>query len=238
MIEKPQLRNPILVEGLPGIGFVANIACLHLIKELKAKRFCNIYSPHFQAMALTDESGRLRPPIDELYAASVRSTEHDLIILYGNAQAHSSDGQYELCDRILEIVREFGCRSVITIGGLKTEYPVASPSVYCTATHREILERARGLGAKQINGRVFGAAGVLLGLAQIMNMTGLCVLVDTLGTYPDTPAAKVTLNFLSQYLGLQVDFAQLDAAIRVTREMLEGFTSGQEVGRPESTTLP
>jgi proteasome assembly chaperone (PAC2) family protein len=27
--EKPKLNDPILIEGLPGIGFVANIATLH-----------------------------------------------------------------------------------------------------------------------------------------------------------------------------------------------------------------
>ena len=32
--EKPVLNNPVLIEGLPGIGFVANIASLHLIQEL------------------------------------------------------------------------------------------------------------------------------------------------------------------------------------------------------------
>ncbi len=42
--EKPKLNNPILIEGLPGIGFVANIAALHLIKELKAKKFAEIIS--------------------------------------------------------------------------------------------------------------------------------------------------------------------------------------------------
>ena len=51
--EKPELNNPILIEGLPGIGFVANIAALHLIKELKAKRFVQIFSSSFQDFAVT-----------------------------------------------------------------------------------------------------------------------------------------------------------------------------------------
>jgi len=46
--EKPQLNNPILIEGLPGIGFVANIAALHLINELKAKKFASIVSASFR----------------------------------------------------------------------------------------------------------------------------------------------------------------------------------------------
>ena len=29
-------NNPVLIEGLPGIGFVANTAALHLVRELKA----------------------------------------------------------------------------------------------------------------------------------------------------------------------------------------------------------
>jgi uncharacterized protein (TIGR00162 family) len=237
MIEKPQLRYPILVEGLPGIGFVANIACLHLIRELKAKRFCSIYSPHFQVMALTNDHGRLRPLINELYAAQVPSLDHDIIILYGNAQAHASKGQYEVCDRILDTVCEMGCRKVITIGGLKREYPVTAPSVYCAATDTQTFEEAAGLGAKVVQGRVFGAAGVLVGLAQIKGMTGLCVLVETLGLYPDAPAARIVLNFLSRYLGLKVDFAQLDAAVQATHELLEGFFPDQQV-KKESTALP
>ena len=34
--EKPKLNDPILIEGLPGIGFVANIAALHLIQGVKS----------------------------------------------------------------------------------------------------------------------------------------------------------------------------------------------------------
>jgi proteasome assembly chaperone (PAC2) family protein len=41
--KKPKLKNPVLIEGLPGIGFVANIAALHLIRELKANLFAESY---------------------------------------------------------------------------------------------------------------------------------------------------------------------------------------------------
>ncbi|UCE16919.1 MAG: PAC2 family protein, partial [Candidatus Bathyarchaeota archaeon] len=47
MYEKPVLDNPILIEGLPGIGFVANIAALHLIQRLQAKMFAEIRSSSF-----------------------------------------------------------------------------------------------------------------------------------------------------------------------------------------------
>ena len=67
--EKPTLNDPILIEGLPGIGFVANIAAIHLIKELKAKRFVQIFSSSFQDFAITTGDGGARTPINELYYA-------------------------------------------------------------------------------------------------------------------------------------------------------------------------
>jgi len=47
IVNKMKFKNPILVEGLPGIGLVGKIAAKHLAKELKAKRIAEIYSPHF-----------------------------------------------------------------------------------------------------------------------------------------------------------------------------------------------
>ena len=95
--EKPQLNNPILIEGLPGIGFVANIAALHLIKELKAKRFIQIFSSSFQDFAVTTGDGGALSPINELFYVKRESGERDLIIWYGNTQALTTVGQYELC---------------------------------------------------------------------------------------------------------------------------------------------
>ena len=100
--EKPVLNDPILIEGLPGIGFVANIAALHLIKELKAKLFVQIFSSSFQDFAITTDDGGARTPINELYYAK-RDGERDLIIWYGNTQALTTVGQYELVGKVLDI---------------------------------------------------------------------------------------------------------------------------------------
>ena len=65
--EKPELNDPVLIEGLPGIGFVANIAALHLIKEFKAKLFAEIVSASFQDFAVTTGDGGASSPINKLY---------------------------------------------------------------------------------------------------------------------------------------------------------------------------
>ena len=228
-VEKPELHDPILIEGLPGIGFVANIACLHLINELKAKKFCEIHSSSFQALSVTTDKGLLRPPLNELYYVHDESYSHDLIILFGNTQALSAKGQYELCDKILDIAEDRGSRMVITIGGLKRDHVPSSPKVYCTATDLDTLDETMRLGADKIQGRVFGVAGLLLGLAKLRGLRGFCILSETPGLYPDALAAKVALEFLSRYLAVTVDLSRLDTAVEASSKLMGHLLHGDQL---------
>jgi len=228
-VEKPELHDPILIEGLPGIGFVANIACLHLINELKAKKFCEIHSSSFQALSVTTDKGLLRPPLNELYYVHDESYSHDLIILFGNTQALSAKGQYELCDKILDIAEDRDSRMVITIGGLKRDHVPSSPKVYCTATDLDTLDETMRLGADKIQGRVFGVAGLLLGLAKLRGLRGFCILSETPGLYPDALAAKVALEFLSRYLAVTVDLSRLDTAVEVSSKLMGHVLHGDQL---------
>ncbi len=125
--EKPKLNDPILIEGLPGIGFVANIAALHLITELKATCFAQIVSSSFQDFAVTTKGGGTCSPINELYFVKRENGQRDLIIWYGNTQALTTVGQYELCGKVLDISQELGCRFLISIGGYKKEESTTNP---------------------------------------------------------------------------------------------------------------
>jgi hypothetical protein len=227
--EKPALTNPVLIEGLPGIGFVANIAALHLIQELKAKRFAEIRSSSFQDFAITAKSGNARFPINELYYYKGRNGERDLIILYGNTQALTTLGQYELCGRILDIADELGCRYVITLGGLRKGEKVESPpKIYCAASDSEALKDAINLGAEIIEGQIFGVAGLLVGLSRLRGMKSYCLLAETPGYYPDASAAREVLRAISKMLRLNVNVSRLDLAVETTRRILESFGLGAQ----------
>jgi len=231
--EKPVLTDPVLIEGLPGIGFVANIAALHLIQELKAKPFAEIRLSSFQDVAITTEDGKARFPTNELYYYKGRSQdERDLIILYGNTQALTTVGQYELCGRVLDLAKEYGCRYVITLGGFRTEEKVtAPPKLYCAASDPETLKEAINLGAEVIEGQIFGVAGLLIGLCKLWNMRGFCLLGETQGFYPDASAAREVLNAISQILHLNVNMSRLEVAAEATRDILRSF--GLVVQPPE-----
>ena len=221
--EKPKLNDPILIEGLPGIGFVANIATLHLINELKAKRFVEIVSASFQDFAVTTEGGGARSPINELYYYKRDDGGRDLIIWYGNTQALTTFGQYELCGKVLDIAQELGCRFVISIGGFKKDEVQTVPAIYSAATDQETLKEALDLGTKVMVGHIFGIAGLLIGMSRLRNLKGFALLVDTLGMYPDANAARYALTALGKYLNLNIDLSKLDATADQTKKILESF---------------
>jgi uncharacterized protein (TIGR00162 family) len=221
--EKPELNDPILIEGLPGIGFVANIAALHLINELKAKRFAQIVSASFQDFAVTTESGGARSPINELYYVKREDGGRDLIVWHGNTQALTTFGQYELCGKVLDISQELGCRFIISIGGFKKDQVQAVPAIYSAATDQETLKEALDLGTKIMVGHVFGIAGLLVGLARLRNVKGFALLVDTLGMVPDLNATRYALAALGKYLKLDVDLSRLETSADQTKKILDSF---------------
>jgi hypothetical protein len=221
--EKPKLDNPVLIEGLPGIGFVANIAALHLIHELNARLFAEITSSSFQDLAVTTEKGGTRSPINQLYYYKSRDGGRDLIIWYGNTQALTTFGQYELCGRVLDLAEELGCHYIITLGGFKTEQTTTKPQIYCAATDPETLKTPLNLGAKIMVGQIFGLAGITIGIAKLRNLKAFSLLVETVGTYPDAEAAQQALTALNKFLNLKIDLTKLDVATEKTKKILESF---------------
>jgi uncharacterized protein (TIGR00162 family) len=216
--EKPKLNDPVLIEGLPGIGFVANIAALHLIKELKAKRFAEIVSASFQDFAVTTETGGASSPINELYYCKREDGGRDLIIWYGNTQALTTSGQYELVGKVLDIVQELGCRFVISIGGFKKDEVQNVPGIYTAATDLKTMKEALDLGTKVMVGHIFGIAGIVIGLAKLRDLKGFSVLVDTLGMFPDANATRYALTTVGKYLNLDVDLSKVDATADETKK--------------------
>jgi uncharacterized protein len=223
IVEKPQLNDPILIEGLPGIGFVANIAALHLINELKAIRFASIVSSSFQDFAVLTETGTARSPVNELYYVKRGDGGRDLIIWYGNTQALTTLGQYELCGKVLEIAQDMGCRFVISIGGFKKDEMKGPPAIYSAASDAATLKDALALGTKVMAGHIFGIAGLLVGLSRLRDLHGFALLVDTLGMYPDAVATRAALEFLNKYLNLTVNVDGVEAAADQTKKLLESF---------------
>ena len=223
IFEKPKLEKPVLIEGLPGIGFVANIAVVHLINELKAKRFAEIHSSAFQDLAITTEGGGARSPSNELYYYKDGNGVQDMIVWYGNTQALTTFGQYELCGKVLDLAEDLGCSLIITLGGYRQEEVKPVPQIYCAGSDSETLNEVLKLGAKIMVGQIFGVAGIMVGLSKLRGIKSFSLLVETLGAYPDANATRHALTTLNKFLKVNIDLSKLDSAAEQTRKTLESF---------------
>ena len=79
-----KLKNPILIEGLPGIGNVGKIAVDFLIDQLDHKIMYTIYSKSFPHSVFVNDGNIIEMPSVTLY--SVKLANRNLMLLSGDVQ--------------------------------------------------------------------------------------------------------------------------------------------------------
>ncbi len=214
--EKPELKDPVLVEGLPGVGNVGKLAADYLREQLKAKPIASIYSKHFPPQVYVSEEGIIRLVSNELsYRRGTKAGERDVIILGGDYQGISPEGQYELTYRVLEFCAALGVKEVYTLAGFAQGHVVENPRVLGAATTSARVEAMKKAGVvfsrNDPGGGLIGASGLFLGLGRTFGMEGVCLMGETSGYFVDPRSAEAVLKVLSTVLGLTVDFSELEA---------------------------
>ena len=55
-----QVKDPVFIVGLPGVGHVGKLVAEHLVEELDAEKVVEIYSKFFPPQVLVDENSEIR----------------------------------------------------------------------------------------------------------------------------------------------------------------------------------
>ncbi|MFH1285289.1 MAG: proteasome assembly chaperone family protein [Candidatus Micrarchaeota archaeon] len=216
-----KLKNPILIEGLPGIGLVGKLAAEHMIKELKAEKFAELYSPHFPHQVLMQKRGTMRMLKNKFYYwKNPKKGGRDLIILIGDVQAVTAEAQYEVSGKLLKFFLKMGGKTIYTLGGYGIGKTVEKPRVFGSATHMHVVEslKKHGIGFGEANGSIIGAAGLLLGLGKLKGLEGACLMGETHGGYVDAKAAQSVLEILNKVLDIKVDMTKLKERAKETEK--------------------
>jgi uncharacterized protein (TIGR00162 family) len=204
MLFKPQLKEPIFVEGLRGLGNVGMIAARHLIESTGAKVFAELYAPYFQDYVAVKRDGTCRPPRYRFYAAKTEKNHY--IILTGDSQPSIEDtvAHYDLCDEILDFAEKYGSKFIVTMGGVITTKP--GNDVYISATSEELAQKHQDKGAKIYGeGRIIGATGLLLGLAKRRGWKGICLLGATTGFGAERGVALSVFKILTSIVEAETE---------------------------------
>ena len=223
----PKTTNPILIEGLPGIGNVGKIAADFLVESLNAKKIYEIYSYSFPHSVFVNEENLVELPLVQIYYKKLKTRE--LMILAGDVQPLDEVNCYEFCQEILEIFKKHNGKEIITLGGMGLQEIPQNPKVYCTANQKEIIEKYKKYSPQlKTNtygtiGPIIGVTGLLVGLAKEEKIPAISLLAETFGhpTYLGIKGARQLLKVLQKSLDLNIKLNKLDEEIDEIEEEIK-----------------
>ncbi|MGM5487998.1 MAG: PAC2 family protein [Nanobdellota archaeon] len=221
----PKLNNPVLIEGLPGIGNVGKIVADYLIDNLKAKKLYSFFSHSFPHSAFINEENLVELPEIALYYVK-RQKKKDLLILAGDIQPNDEVSCYSFCEALLAILDEFDTKEIVTIGGIGLADIPEDPQVYATANSHEIIKRYKRHAP--IDNNVYGVVGPIVGVTGILvamaeQQETIALLAETFG-HPMTLGIKSSqkiLTILKKRFQFKANIKDLDEeALKVEKEIL------------------
>lgn len=228
--DRPQLKDPLLICGLPGSGYVAKIALDFLVTELKSTPLATIYSSSFPPQVLIRADGSAELSKHEI--SYVRGQNGDLLLYTGDAQPINPQAEYELSNKVLELAAELGVKKVFTLAAYITGQFVKTPRVFGTATSQDLLRLLVQNGVNVMSeGSITGMNGLIIGLAALKGMEGACLLGETSGYVMDPKASYAVLSLLKKLINLDIDLTLLEERAKqgeVLRSILESMRKSGE----------
>ncbi len=211
-IKDIDLNNPVLIEGLPGVGHVGKLVAEHLIEELEAELVIEVYSPHLPPQVIVLDDGTVKQVRNEIYVH--HGENRDLLLLVGDFQSATNEGHYELTSTFLDLCEEFGVKRIYTLGGYGTGQFVDKPQVLGAANSLDLVEEMKGYGVvfqeNEPGGGIVGVSGLLVGLSRLRDIDAVCLMGTTSGYLVDPKSAQEVLRVLSKALEIEVDMQALE----------------------------
>jgi hypothetical protein len=230
--ERPVLKGPIFIEGLPGVGNVGKLAAEHLVDELKATKFITLQSKFLPPQVLVGDTGILRLVSNDMYYLKGKGKGPDMIFLVGDYQGITPEGQYELAYRSLELVEKYKVKRIYTLGGYGVGRIIEKPRVLGAATDQALVDEMKGRGVIFSKGEpgsgIIGASGLLLGLASRWNIPGVCLMGETSGYFVDPKSARMVLEVLADLLGVKINYTALEQKAQQIEKLTAQFKEAEK----------
>ncbi len=201
-VGNPKLRAPLLIAGFPGIANIGRISVEFLIREFKAKPFLELYSSYFPEWVIR-EKALVKAFMIRCYHA--KAAGKDIILATSDAQAVSPLGQYELSDEFLNVVEDYGVKTVVTMAAYVLPEREFRRGVFAAATDPKGFKKFWEKGAIALDGgMIVGMNGLVVGLAGMRGWRGICLMGATRGGVVDMDAAGEILRLLSEVYGFDL----------------------------------
>jgi uncharacterized protein len=211
LTEKP--KNPTIIEGFPGFGFVSTIATEFLIKHLNAKKIGRFSIDGLLPLAVIKES-KIIDPLEIYYAK-----QENIVIL--RTMTNVAGSEWKIADLVNEMAAKLKAKEIISIEGVSAQ---EKPGEQCKVYYFANKENAKfkKIGIENIKeGIVMGVTGVILMKADKIPVS--CVFAEATPGLPDSRAAGEVIKALDGYLGLKVDYKPLLKTAQEVEQKIKGL---------------
>ncbi len=219
-----KLKSPILLVGLPGIGAVGKLVAEQLIREFKGEKIATLYSQHFPPRVVMLKNGKIKLVGNRFYKLKTK-TKNDIIVLTGEDQAVTPEGQYVVNNKIVDFfVNTLKGKEIITIGGYNISGNYTDrPRALGNASSDKVIKEFKKSGVVfgESRGTIFGSAGLIVAFAKMNKIDSICIMGESSLIDMDPNAAKSVLKVLSKNLNLNIDMTKIDSIIEKTAKMIK-----------------
>ena len=229
-VATPALDDPVLIEGLPGVGHVGKLAAEHLLEEFDGELVRRVYATEFPPQVNVDDEGVAELTCAEFHA--VETDGADLLVLTGDHQAGSNEGHYRLTSTFLDVAEEFGAQRAFALGGVPTGELVEEYTVLGAVSDGDLTADLEDAGvefrADEPAGGIVGVSGLVLGLGGRRGFDAACLMGETSGYLVDPKSARAVLETLETVLGMSVDYESLEDRAEEMEEVVGKIREMQE----------
>lgn len=202
-LSKPQLSRPTFILGLSDPYEINEIVIQLLIEHTRSKKFAEFYSPYLPDYIIAEQTGICHLLRYDIYAGEV--FKPNTVIMTGESSPNSEDSKahYEIFSSIFDFVENLGCRRFLTFGAFQMEK--TEDRIYVAATTSNLVSSiTEKLGGKPfIKGRIDGQIGMIVGLAKIHELPGICVLGLSHQDISKEDTAQKIFHYITEVLALQ-----------------------------------
>jgi len=183
-----QLDEPVLIEGLPGLGLVGKIAADHLVETYGMDHYASIHCEGLPEVAIYDEGGHgVEPPV-RIHA----DAERDLLVLQSDVPISPSAAE-EFAACVTNWIDEQGALPLYISGTQRSDGQTTDVVGLSIAGAGAQLDGV-DVSTPGERGVVSGPTGALIYHAERAGLEALGFVVEASPKFPDPAAAKAVLD--------------------------------------------
>lgn len=193
-------KNPLVIEGFPGIGLVGNITCQHIIEELGMKNVGSLDSRYFPPVAV------LFNGIIHMAVRIYESAEHEIVVIISDIPIHPT-ASYDVSKALVTWMESINARNIVSIAGIATN--TGERRVFGGATTTSMLDKIKDKTEIFQVGTISGISGSIMSECFLRNIPAIGLLGETPSPNPDPRAAVEVVTVLNNIFDLSIDTEKL-----------------------------